>query len=173
MLVYGSKLNRVPIIALSSGGQIAVTSRPVIDWTSLKVIGLLLETSAKPSAILMIQDIREYNTELILVNSEDDLIEADEIIRLRPLLSQDFRIVGAYVKTESGSSLGSVSDYTFDPKTFMIQQLYVKRPLLKSLMTDNLIIDRAQIVEVNPPVITVRDATAKQPLGVTTPALTE
>ena len=127
MLIFGHKLSQVPIIDISSGSQIATTSRPVIDWTTLRVVGLLVDHRRRSGLILTTSDIREYNTELILVNSEDDLIEVEEIIRLRPLVKQDFRLIGAHIKTESGASLGSVSEYSFDPKTFIIQQLYTKR----------------------------------------------
>jgi len=173
MLIYGSTLSGVPIIGLSSGGQIATTKKPVIDSTSLKIVGLMVEVGKDTSMILMSQDIREYNAELILVNSEDDLIAADEIIRLRPVIEQDFRVTGAQVKNESEQSLGSVSEYTFDPKTFIIQQLYVKPPLIKSLMNHNLVIARQQIIEVAPPVIIVRDASLKEPAAAGQPATLE
>jgi len=165
MQVFATKLNNVPIIALSSGGQIAITQRPVIDPATLKIVAL----ACNDNLLLLSKDIRQYDSELILVNSEDDLIESGEVIRLQPLLATDFRLIGATVKTELGVTLGRVSDYSFDVKTLDIVQLYVKPPLLKSLISQTLVIHRRQIVEITPPLITVRDASAKQALSTARP----
>lgn len=169
MQVFASKLKQVPIIALSSGGQIGITQRPVIDPSSLKIMALV----CNDNLILLAQDIRQYDAELILVNSEDDLTPSADIIRLQPLLEADFHLTGASVKTESGATLGRVSDYSFDVKALEIVQLYVRPPLPKSLLGQPLVIHRRQIVDVAPPVITVRDATAKPPLRAAEPIATK
>ena len=169
MVVFGSKLRNVPIIGLSSGTQIGLAERPVIDWTTLKIAGLICSTRENSSLLLLAQDVREYNSGVILINSEDDLVASQEIIRLQPLLKAEFRLIGAQVRTESGTKLGQVSDYTFDPRNFEIQQLHLKRNLLRGLIAGGLIIHRRQIVEVTPAIIVVRDGEVREQAGAVQP----
>lgn len=169
MVIFGSKLHTVPIIGLSTGVQIGTAERPVIDWTCLKIVGLICTLGKDSDQLLLIQDIREYTAEVILVNSEDAFIAASEVIRLQFLLNPEFQLISAPVKTEAGSKLGQVSDYTFDPKTFEVQQLHLKRPIIRAIMSGGLVIHRRQIVEVAPPTIIVRDTRVKDQIAATQP----
>lgn len=170
-MVFAQKLQNVTIIGLSTGHQIGLATKPVMDWSCLKIVGFICTVGGDSNQLLLTQDLREYNTEVILVNSEDAFINASEVIRLQPLLESDFSLIGAGVKTESGNKLGQVSDYTFDPRSFEIQQLHLRRPWLRGLMAGGLVIHRRQIVEVTPPVIIVRDAYTREHVAAPQPVV--
>ena len=51
--------------------------------------------------------------------------------------------------SESGKKIGKIKDYTIDTKTFVIYQIIVDRPILKSFIDPELTINRSQISEVD------------------------
>jgi uncharacterized protein YrrD len=60
-----------------------------------------------------------------------------------------FDIMKCHVFEKSGRKLGKVSDFSFDPSSFTVQQIYVQESFLRSLTTTSNIINRQQIVSIN------------------------
>jgi len=60
-----------------------------------------------------------------------------------------------HVIDEKKHKLGRVDSYTIDTSSFVIQQLSVKRPFLKSFNDTQLLIHRSQIIEINDKAIVV------------------
>jgi uncharacterized protein YrrD len=172
LLILGAKLNGLTVVTLSSGSRVATLEKPVIDRKSLEVPAFKCHAGGQELA-LSTRDIRQFNPSIILINSEDDLVETTEIVRLQPLIQENFPLIGVTVKTESGTKLGNVNDFVLDTSSFMVQKLHIKRPIFKSLLLEGLTIDRNQIVDISPKLITVHDATIKEPLGIVQPVVPE
>lgn len=92
-----------------------------------------------------------------------EAVEYHEIVRLRDVFKQNYDPVGKAVVNESGQRLGKVENYTINLHTFMLQKLYVHQSLMKSLLFNNLVVDRTQIIDVTDKQITVRDASVVEP----------
>lgn len=149
-------------MGLQTGTELAVTIQPVIDPRTLAIIayevdGPLLD--AKPS-LLRIEDIRELSDIGMIIDSSEEFVELDDVIKLKEVYLYHFRLLDLPVIDEHGRKLGKVTDYTFDPKSFVIQQINVRRPFLQSLNESELLIHRSQITEINDQAIIVRLATA-------------
>lgn len=162
MLLHGTRLIHTPIMGLQTGTELAVTVQPIIDPRTLAIIayevdGPLLDT--KPS-LLRIEDIRELSDIGMIIDSSEEFVELDDVIKLKEVYLYHFRLLDLPVIDEHGRKLGKVTDYTFDPKSFVIQQINVRRPLLQSLNESELLIHRSQITEINDQAIIVRLATA-------------
>lgn len=162
MLLHGTRLIHTPIMGLQTGTELAVTVQPIIDPRTLAIIayevdGALLD--AKPS-LLRIEDIRELSDIGMIIDSSEEFVELDDVIKLKEVYLYHFRLLDLPVIDEHGRKLGKVTDYTFDPKSFVIQQINVRRPLLQSLNESELLIHRSQITEINDQAIIVRLATA-------------
>ena len=84
----------------------------------------------------------------MIVDSDDDFVFADDVIRLQEILSLNFDLVGLKVETKKGTKLGKVIDYVVDTSNFQVAQIIVRRPTLKSLVDPELLISYSQIVEV-------------------------
>ena len=69
----------------------------------------------------------------------------------------NFNLVGLKVETKKGSNLGKVVDYTLTPEDFMVQQIIVKRPMIKRFVDPELTIPRKEIVEIDDYKIIVKD----------------
>jgi len=101
--------------------------------------------------------IREYSRYGMVIDSIDELVEPDDVIKIANVLKLNFNLVGLKVETKKGSKLGKVSDYIVTNDNFTVQQIIVKRPLIKSFMDPELTIPRKEIVEVTDYKIIIKD----------------
>lgn len=151
MLITGSRLINAPVMGLQTGTELARLSRPIIDPRNLAIIayevkGQLLDEN--PS-LLRIADVREFSDIGIIIDSSDEFVSPEDIIKLKEIYDADFSLIGMQVRDEKRHKLGKIEDYTLETGNFIIQQLNVKRPLLKSLDDTHLLIHRSQITEIN------------------------
>lgn len=163
MLLRGSKLIDTPIMGLQTGTELARTKAAVVDPRNLTVVAYDLEGPLldQPDLLLRVADIRELSNIGMIVDSSDEFVEAADIIKIQQIKDFNFELVGMPVIDEAKHKLGKVSDYTVDPTGFTIQQLNVKRPVLKSLNDTELLVHRSQVVEINDNAIIVRSTEKK------------
>ena len=160
MLVYNSRIIGTRILSVQAGGPIATISEPIIDPDTLKIIAFKLDGPlvARTNAnILDVSSIREYSNFGIVIDSIDELVTREDIIKIDKILELNFNLINLKVETKKGSRLGKVSDFTMTSDDFLIQQIVVKRPALKSLIDPELIISRKEIVEITDYKIIVKD----------------
>lgn len=151
MLIAGSRLLDTPVMGLQTGGELARTEREVINPHTLEVIayeltGPLLDT--RP-ALLRVADVREFSDIGMIVDSSDEFVSPSDIIKLNEIYQLHFTLSGKSVVDTKDRKLGKVDGYTIETSGFVIQQLSIKRPFLKSLNDAQLLVHRSQIKEVN------------------------
>lgn len=161
MLILSGKMQDAPVMSLQTGTEIARTTSPIIDPAVLEITayhlsGPRLETA---TMLLLTRDIREVGDIGLIIDSSDELVDQEDILRLQKIIRQNFKLIDMTVVDDQKNKLGKIYDYTIDPLTFTIHQLHIKRPLLKSLQTSDLIISRKQIIEINNRTIVVKSAT--------------
>jgi len=158
MLLLGSRLIGTPIMGLQTGTQLAQTASALIDPANLKIVAYIVEgalLSERPS-LIRIADVRELSDVGMIVDSADEFIGLDDVIKIQQLHQLGFSLVGMSVVDETKQKLGKVEDYSLDSDSFVIQQLHVKRGMLKSLTDTGLLVHRSQIIEINDHHIVVR-----------------
>ncbi len=166
MILLGSALIDTPVMGLQTGAELARTKAPVIDPADLAIIayeveGPLLEE--RPS-LLRLADVRELSPLGLIVDSSDEFVLPNDVIKLGEIYNLKFHLIGMHVTDEKKHKLGKVIDYTIDTGGFIIQQLTVRRPLLHSLNDTELLIHRSQIIEINDEAIVVHSqAQAPEP----------
>ncbi|MFI5240387.1 MAG: hypothetical protein ACHQUB_01610 [Candidatus Saccharimonadia bacterium] len=167
MYILGSSLINLPILSLQSGQPIAFVSSPIIKPETLEIVAIFLQSGTwrKNTAVVLARDIREITREGLIIDSLDDIEDASEIVRLQAVITQKFNPMGLLVVDQSGNNLGKVEDYTVDAVSYKIQKLYLKQSLLKNMLLNNVIVDRSQIIDIQPTKIVVRDATVKESHG--------
>jgi uncharacterized protein YrrD len=161
--MLGSRLNETAVMSLQTGTRLAQTGTPLIDPTSLKIVayelvGPLLHE--KP-CFLRVADIREIGGVGMIIDSSDELIGLDDVIKIKSLFELGFNLIGMNVVDEHKKKLGKVDNYTLETGDFVIQQLNVKHGIIKSLSSTSLLIHRSQITEINDNEIIVK-STAKK-----------
>lgn len=158
MLLPGSQLIDMPVMSLQTGKELARTSAAIINPHNLSIIAYQVEgqhLDYNPT-YLRIADIRELGTLGLIVDSSDEFIVPDDIIVDKPIYDIDFILEGKHVIDDRKKKVGKVIDYVIDADSFVIEQLTVKRPLLKSFTDDELLVHRKQIVEVTDTTIIIK-----------------
>lgn len=168
MLLTGSQLIGTPIMSLQTGTELAKTKEAIINPADLTIVAYEVEGAnldQEPS-LLLIGDIREFGDIGMIVDSSDEFVGSDDIIKLKPLYALHFSVLGKHVVDENHKKIGKVEDYTVDIDSFVIQQLAVKRPLLKSLNEAELLVHRSQIIEITDDEVVIKSGEHRQPEAV-------
>ena len=165
MLVHASQLIHFPVLSLQVGGEIAICESPVIDPNELKLMAYTLTNIVQDEDtggdILVLDDVREFSQNGFIIDSGSRFVSRDEVVRLNEIMSLNFNLIGLKVVSESGKKIGKIKDFTIDSKTFMVYQIIVDRPAIKSLVDPELTINRSQIVEIDDYKITIKNETEK------------
>ncbi len=151
-------------MSLQTGAKIAQTSQPIIDPGTLDIVAYHLNGKGLESndILLLARDIREVGNMGFIVDSADELVRQEDMVKLRDIIQLNFHLIDKEVIDDQKTKLGRINDYSIDPMDFKIHQLHVKKSLMKSLQTSDLIINRTQIIEVNNKNIIVSSASLEE-----------
>lgn len=168
MLILVSQIQDAPILSIRNGHPVAVAGKMLVDADKLEVAAVFCKSPGwrGENHVLLLRDIREYSRSGIIIDSLEDIEDIGEIIRLGDVVERDYQIIGKPVVTEGGTKLGKVEDYSVDSISNTIQKLYIKPSLLKNLMVNNLMVDRAHILKADDNQIIVSDASLQTPAKV-------
>ena len=164
MLVVGSKLIGTPVMSLHVGGELARTKRAIVDPEDLRVIAYELtgaHVRGMRETILRTDDVREYGRLGLIVDSVDELVAREDVVRIDEVMKLKFDLIGLKVVTKKGRKVGRLTDYTVDAQTFLVQQIIVQKSFATSLVATERTIDRSEIVEVTDGKIVIKDDKAK------------
>ncbi len=141
-------------------GEIARVTEPIVDPNSLKVIGFKLEGKLirdEVGDILPIDSVREFSRLGMIVDSIDEFVKAEDVMRIQKVLELNFALIGLKVVTRKGTKLGKVADFVVDVGSWYIQQIVVQRPFMKAFFDPELTISRKKIVEVTDYEVIIKD----------------
>jgi uncharacterized protein YrrD len=158
----------MPVMSLQTGAELAKTTAAIINPSNLTVVAYEVDgpTLDQNPSLLLVRDIREIGSIGMIIDSSDEFVGTDDIIKVKPLYDLHFTVLDKHVLDEHRKKLGKVVDYSIDVDSFVIQQLTVRRPLFKSLNDAELLVHRSQIVEINDTEIIVKSTAdkAKRPV---------
>lgn len=163
MLILGSRLLGTPVMSLQTGGKLATTTKPIIDPANLHIVAYEIEGPllTQTPSLLRTADIREYGRLGMIIDSSDELIGVDDVLKIEALYKSRFPLIGMTVIDEQNHKLGKIDDYTVDTLQYTIQQLNVSKGFLRSLTDTGHLIHRSQIVEINDKTIVVKSGAKK------------
>lgn len=164
MLVYGSRLKNMPIIGFQESEVLGWVNDFIIDPDSLKILGFKAYgrlIGQQNENILDVKSIREYSPLGIVIDSLEEMVAKDDVVKISKILDLRFALEGLKVETKKGSKLGKVIDFSCTTEDFVVQQIVVKRPAMKALLDPELIIPRKEVVEITDYKIIVKDEEKK------------
>lgn len=171
MLQLSAALLNRPVLSLRTGSPVGMSEAAIINPNNLKIEGFYCaDKFSKHRLILLSQDIRDIISDGLIVNDHDALTHPDELVRLKGILDLDFELIGKRVETESKRKVGRVVDFAADDQALYIQKLYVSQPILKSVGSTHLNIDRSQIVEITDKRIIIKNLENRAKSTVAVPA---
>jgi len=166
MLVLKKALENKPIASVQSGHRVAVSGEMIIDPRNLKIFAFHVSSPQKQDLVLHTEDIRGVTPQGMIIDDNDQLMSFDDdLVRLKKVTDINFKLIDKPVYTEHKKKIGKVVDFVTETDGFQIMKLHVTRPLVKSLGTSQLIIDRSQIVQVTDDKIIVKSTAVKDKSG--------
>ena len=155
-----------PVMSLQTGQPLARLDAAIVDPRNLKIVAFYVSgpmVDFSP-AVVFAEDIREFGELGAIVDSSDNILSPDGMVRLGEIIDFRFELDNLWVIDDHRHKLGRVEDYTLDPETFMVQQLYLKPTAMKSIAITNLTVSRAQIIAIDNQKITVKAPTVQEKL---------
>ena len=157
MLIEGSKLLKYPILSLHTASRIAEVRGLVIDPNFLKVVAFEISAvSSRQSLFLEASSVREFSKMGMIVDSDEEFVEKDDVIKLKEAIDLGFSLDNMKVISKKKAMLGRIEDFIINTEDFQIMQLIVKRPIYKALIDPELVIGRSDIHEINDSEIIVK-----------------
>ena len=152
-------------MGLQTGSQLALTSDAIIDPSNLQILAYQLKANSfsGEEMLVRIADIRELSRIGFIVDSGEDFILPTDVIKIKEILDLNFDLLNLKVEDEKGVKIGKIIDYTLSLSDFSVQQLLIKRPILKSLNDPVLTIHRSQITAINDEILTIRTEKETKP----------
>ena len=157
MLIEGSKILKYPILSLHTASRIAEVKGLVIDPNFLKVVAFEISaTSSRQSLFLEASSVREFSKMGMIVDSDEEFVEKDDVIKLKETIDLGFSLDNMKVISKKKAMLGRIENFIINTEDFQIMQLIVKRPIYKALIDPELVIGRSDIHEINDSEIIVK-----------------
>ena len=157
MLIEGSKLLKYPILSLHTASRIAEVKGLVIDPNFLKVVAFEISAaSSRQSLFLEASSVREFSKMGMIVDSDEEFVEKDDVIKLKETIDLGFSLDNMKVISKKKAMLGRIEDFIINTEDFQIMQLIVKRPIYKALIDPEQVIGRSDIHEINDSEIIVK-----------------
>ncbi len=146
----------------SDGHLITRLTRLLIDPDNGRI--LALETTLKGPHLLSPQDILSWKRHYLTLGQQYEFHSPADLVRVQKLLKfQQPFLIGKKVRTENGTFLGTVQDFSIDTNRFILASISVqKRIFLWKKQT--LLIHQSQIVEIKSEEIIVKDTLVTLPV---------
>ncbi len=176
MLIHASRLIGCPVLSLHVGGQIARVTDLIVDPDNLALIAVRVEGPVVDPAegdILLMDSVREFSRAGMIIDSNDEFVRDEDIVRVQKVLKLNFDLQGLKVVTKKQSKLGKVADYVLQSSTWEVQQLIVQRPVIKAFIDPELTIDRNRIIEVDDYKVTIKEEREKTKTKIKTTSVEE
>ena len=158
MVIEGSSLLNYSILSLHTANEIGRVKTLIIDPNYLKIVAFEIDGNGVigDNKYLEVQSVREISKMGMIIDSIDELISHDDVVKLGEIIDLGFAMVGMKVVSKKRQLLGRVEDFIVTTDTFQIMQMIVKRPTLKSFIDPELVIGRSEIYEINDSQIIVK-----------------
>ena len=157
MLIEGSKLLNYPILSLHTASKIAAVKALIVDPNFLKIVAFEVDAiSSRQRLFLEAASVREFSKMGMIVDSDEEFVEQDDVIKLKEMIELGFTLENMKVLSKKKTMLGRVEDFIVTTDDFRVMQLIIKRPIYKSLIDPELVIGRSEIHEINDTEIIVK-----------------
>lgn len=169
MLVNAPDLIDTPVLSLQTGVVLAKLKAAIINPHNLTIIAYEVageKLDYNPS-FLRIADVREVSPIGFIIDSSEEFVILDDIIKQKNLFELQFSLENKLVLNENRQKIGKVLSYNLELDGFAIQQLVVKRPLLKSFNDGELIVHRSQVVEITDHAIVIKEKSETKSRAIT------
>lgn len=162
MLRFYDTFYDMPIRSLRTGRQIGKLGDHIINPDNLRLDAFYVQQRLSGAQLyLFASDIREIGRLGAVIDSEDSLMEGDDLVRLEKLQEINFLMQGKKVETDKKRKVGKVVNYAVDDASFLIEKMYIRPSIMKGFTSGDLVIGRQQVLNVTDSKIVVKDTDIK------------
>lgn len=165
MLLF-TNIYKLPVKSISEGITVGLAKDIIIDPENGKVLGFILDkTQFKERNIITMDDIREIDHKMMIINDSQALSTRDEVIRINEVLNKKIRWMGLRVETDIGRKMGKIEDLAIDFRADAISRIYASGGIIKELFSlEKIIIPATKIISVTEKMVIIEDdyITAKE-----------
>lgn len=171
MFIFGLNVSFMQISAsqipatkvFSSEGQlIGRLSRVHLDRQNGSI--LAFEIARQGARFISPQDVMSWKTAYLRLGQNYEIHQSEDLVRLAQSLKvSGGDLISKKVRTEAGTKLGIVRDYTLDSKQMVLASITVQKILLGLFHYDTRLIRQSSILEIKPRQIIVRETWQKVP----------
>jgi sporulation protein YlmC with PRC-barrel domain len=146
MVKFISKIEGARVLLFQEAVSIARVTEVLIDPDNGSFVGLAvkLEGEGEPKYIPT-NEIKGFGRGFVLVKDISSFASRDDVVRIRRVLKNNPKIIGARVYYENGRYIGRVEDATVSLKLYSLEKLYVIPTLSLKLFSENFIFSSKMI----------------------------
>ncbi|MFC1599934.1 PRC-barrel domain-containing protein [Patescibacteria group bacterium] len=145
-------------IVVEGLGKVARITDILIDHKSGKVCCFFVDQGKMK--ILIPLDILFFG-QVVTIRDGEDIIDAEDVIKVQECLNSDIRIFKSRVETKKGEYLGNVQNFLINIKAFGLTKIIVYKSLLGLFKSQDRIISARDIIEIKKGLIVVKNKCAK------------
>jgi uncharacterized protein YrrD len=145
-------------VVVEGVGKIARITDVLIDHNDGKVCCFFVDKGKLK--IITPMDILFFG-QAITIHDSEDIIDTQDVIKVRQCIESDVRIYKSRVETKKGEYLGKVQDYYIDVKVFGLTKIVVYKSILGLLKSQDRLIPARDIIEIKKDLIIVKNKCAK------------
>ena len=150
------------VFSVHDGAAIADVVGWLINKDNFKIeLIVVITRDSKTEKYILPEDIRLSTDRQVIINSQDDITEANELVRQSAMIASKYRLLGSKVETQSGKKLGKVKDFSFDYNTFYIGKIHVVSRFPERITRESFIINRSAVIKVQGDTVIIKDARTK------------
>ena len=127
MLIQASSILNMPVGAIDLQSKIGTTKKIVVNHEDGNVLALVVSTGGlfSKEKILSTKDILDFDKNGIVTKSEENLLDIDEISRVKKILEENITVIGQNAFTKSKKKLGKINDLLIDLGSFFVLKYYI------------------------------------------------
>ncbi|MFA6492805.1 MAG: PRC-barrel domain-containing protein [Patescibacteria group bacterium] len=162
MFIEASKLIGMPIASLETQSKIGTVREIIVDPKNGQLLGLMVQIGGvfSPKKVLSIIDITDWDPNGLVTNSDENLVDAAEVVRIKNLLDEKIILLGMNAKTESGQKLGIVENFLIDTNNTIVTKYY-----LKDILGNSKILTADRVSKIDKKIIFIDDV-GEPPKGI-------
>lgn len=151
-----------PIICIDNGFTDYKLTAFVVDTDRLAIELAVVQQPFNPKRYyIMPRSIREVGSQSIIINSDEDISEAEDLVRYQAIIDAKPFLIGYRVVSSSNQKLGFVKDLGFDSIHLTISKLVVRSHWTRRILTKDLLINRSQIIKIENKTVIVKETKTK------------
>ncbi|KKQ72265.1 MAG: hypothetical protein US92_C0001G0186 [Candidatus Peregrinibacteria bacterium GW2011_GWA2_38_36] len=151
---FHSEFVGAPILSESERALVGAVADFIVNPSNGKIEGIAMDNGFKK--VIPAIDILKLAMP-VMISEMDAICDADDIIKIKNILSENKKIIGNKVFTKSGIFVGRVYDYAINLGSTCMTKLAIAKSFLGLFHINEILLPSSEIIEITPEKIIIND----------------